>query len=69
VAVNQNLPYVREVSDLGGQTEIEDALAKFDAVKTDLETAELFTHQGVPGQTNIQKWNKWDKLNGQNDDK
>jgi len=58
VAVNQNLPYellfVREVSDLGGQTEIEDALAKFDAVKTDLETAELFTHQGVPGQTNIQ---------------
>jgi len=46
--------FVWEVSDLGGQTEIEDALAKFDAVKTDLETAELFTHQGVPGQTNIQ---------------
>jgi hypothetical protein len=46
---------VREVSDLGGQTEIEDALAEFDAVKADLETAELFAHQGlltpVPGQT------------------
>jgi len=46
---------VKEVSDLGGQTEIEDALAEFDSVKAALETAELFAHQGllapVPGQT------------------
>eukprot|EP01124_Arcella_intermedia_P012007 TRINITY_DN1832_c0_g1_i1.p1 TRINITY_DN1832_c0_g1~~TRINITY_DN1832_c0_g1_i1.p1 ORF type:complete len:2470 (-),score=665.52 TRINITY_DN1832_c0_g1_i1:45-7454(-) len=46
---------VRDVSDLGGQTEIEDALAEFDSVKATLETAELFAHQGllvpIPGQT------------------
>eukprot|EP01123_Difflugia_compressa_P001391 TRINITY_DN115_c0_g2_i1.p1 TRINITY_DN115_c0_g2~~TRINITY_DN115_c0_g2_i1.p1 ORF type:complete len:1556 (-),score=395.56 TRINITY_DN115_c0_g2_i1:1402-6069(-) len=46
---------IKEVSDLGGQTEIEDALAEFDSVKADLDTAEVLAHQGllspVPGQT------------------
>eukprot|EP01125_Pyxidicula_operculata_P006605 TRINITY_DN227_c1_g1_i1.p1 TRINITY_DN227_c1_g1~~TRINITY_DN227_c1_g1_i1.p1 ORF type:complete len:2471 (-),score=884.91 TRINITY_DN227_c1_g1_i1:132-7544(-) len=46
---------VNEVSDMGGQTDIEDALQEFDAVKADLETAEFYAHQGlltpIPGQT------------------
>lgn len=43
------------VSDLGGQTEIEEAMADFDAAQVDLDSAEFAASQGllagVPGQT------------------
>jgi talin len=45
----------KSVSDIGGQTEIEEALADFDAVNVDLDAAEFAASQGllagVPGQT------------------
>jgi hypothetical protein len=49
---------IQQVEDMEGQTDIDAALAEFDAIKGDLETAALFAQQGMlaatPGQTRTQ---------------
>lgn len=46
-ALKMLMKAVNDVSDLGGQTDIENALQEFDAVRADLETAEFYAHQGL----------------------
>jgi len=53
--LRQLMKAIKDVSDIGGQTEVEEAMQEFDASRHDLDTADFFAEQGllkpIPGQT------------------